>query len=561
MIWKFWPIYILQQEIGESALRDVEEILPLLDTDGGSLFFDSTKTSLVKLIAATAPEDYFKKKSNLGKCLNFLSPDAFDVLQDALGLKKNKQTPKATNLVVNDISASNHNYQIFCRLFDIPARFQIEISIKPPSRVTISGPTKAHPVEIYKPYKVLKHYQADIFYRTTREMEAPMSRLIMQMPTGSGKTRTAMEVIAEHFKSAVTPNSKKQRQVIWLSNSKELCEQSIECFTEVWEHVGTHDVEVHRVWGGHKILKHSNFDGELQFIVASFQTIWPLLEKAEQNFLEIFEKTTLLVVDEAHIAVANTYAKTIRKIAGMSHCKILGLTATPGRTNEDEVGALSDLFRKKIVELRDPSGIWDNSIKYLRSIDVLSKVEYEPLIVNSNVDFTKKEVEDLVSQFEYSESILKKIGASKARSAEILSRLIVDLNAGSSVILFAPSLSNSKFIASMLIFLGYNAAHVDGTTSPASRDYFISKFLQKDVQILCNYGVLTTGFDAPKTDVVCIARPTKSPVLYSQMIGRGLRGPAVGGTKSCKIIEIRDNFLNQGTQDDLYEYFDDYWIN
>ena len=112
----------------------------------------------------------------------------------------------------------------------------------------------------------------------------------------------------------------------------------------------------------------------------------------------------------------------------------------------------------------------------------------------------------------------------------------------------------------MLIFLGYDAAHVDGSTSPASRDYFISKFLQKDVQILCNYGVLTTGFDAPKTDVVCIARPTKSPVLYSQMIGRGLRGPAVGGTKSCKIIEVRDNFLNQGTQDDLYEYFDDYWV-
>ena len=75
---------------------------------------------------------------------------------------------------------------------------------------------------------------------------------------------------------------------------------------------------------------------------------------------------------------------------------------------------------------------------------------------------------------------------------------------------------------------------------------------------MCNYGVLATGFDAPTVDVVCIARPTKSPVLYSQMIGRGLRGQSYG-TEQCLVLEVLDNFVGQPNQDGLYSQFKDYW--
>ena len=81
-----------------------------------------------------------------------------------------------------------------------------------------------------------------------------------------------------------------------------------------------------------------------------------------------------------------------------------------------------------------------------------------------------------------------------------------------------------------------------------------------DLNILLNYGVLTTGFDAPKTDVVFIARPTASIVLYSQIIGRGLRGPNIGGTKECKIINVKDNIVGLPNYDKIYEYFDDYYV-
>ena len=62
-------------------------------------------------------------------------------------------------------------------------------------------------------------------------------------------------------------------------------------------------------------------------------------------------------------------------------------------------------------------------------------------------------------------------------------------------------------------------------------------------RVLCNYGVLTTGFDAPRTSAVLIARPTKSLVLYSQMVGRGIRGVRAGGNDSAEIVTIIDQGL------------------
>ena len=66
-------------------------------------------------------------------------------------------------------------------------------------------------------------------------------------------------------------------------------------------------------------------------------------------------------------------------------------------------------------------------------------------------------------------------------------------------------------------------------------------FKNKNLQVLCNDRLISTGFDAPKTDTIIIAKPTFSIVLYSQIIGRGLRGPEIGGTDYCKIIDVKDN--------------------
>ena len=81
----------------------------------------------------------------------------------------------------------------------------------------------------------------------------------------------------------------------------------------------------------------------------------------------------------------------------------------------------------------------------------------------------------------------------------------------------------------------------------------------KKFDVIVNYGILTTGFDAPNVGAVIIARPTASIVLYSQMIGRGLRGPRVGGKAECNVLDVVDNIAGFGTEAEVYSYFSDYW--
>ena len=82
---------------------------------------------------------------------------------------------------------------------------------------------------------------------------------------------------------------------------------------------------------------------------------------------------------------------------------------------------------------------------------------------------------------------------------------------------------------------------VTSETNRDDRRKFIEEFKNsEDVQILVNYGVLTTGFDAPKANVAIIARPTDSIILYHQMIGRVARGKKQGGNEFCKIITVVD---------------------
>ena len=157
---------------------------------------------------------------------------------------------------------------------------------------------------------------------------------------------------------------------------------------------------------------------------------------------------------------------------------------------------------------------------------------------------------------------MKEIGNDDVRNLEIVKRIDREFTQGKpQMIFFACSIEQSKFICSLLVYLGYKAAHVDGGTEKPMRQKLISDFRNGGIQVICNYGVLSTGFDAPKTDVVFISRPPRSIVLYSQMIGRGLRGLAIGGTDKCKVITVRDNIVGLPDEDDIFEYFDEYFEN
>lgn len=105
---------------------------------------------------------------------------------------------------------------------------------------------------------------------------------------------------------------------------------------------------------------------------------------------------------------------------------------------------------------------------------------------------------------------------------------------------------------------GYSAAFIDSDTKISLRRRMIAEFKNKNIQFLFNYGVLTTGFDAPKVEYIVLARPIRSEILYEQIIGRGIRGPKFGGTELCTIIDFFDNSIIQG-EPRSFERFRDYW--
>ena len=100
----------------------------------------------------------------------------------------------------------------------------------------------------------------------------------------------------------------------------------------------------------------------------------------------------------------------------------------------------------------------------------------------------------------------------------------------------------------------YPAAAIDHRTEPSVRRRYVDRFRRGGLQVLANFRVLTQGFDAPATRAIYVARPTFSPNVYQQMIGRGLRGPLNGGKERCLIVNVRDNWITYGDKLAFYEF-------
>ena len=549
-MWIYWSTKDLQQEIGDQNLTFLSDVIPALEQSEAASNFISTRSKLASLVESLQDHDYFRKKSNLKKCLLRVPTEKMAELRVSVDFSVEHGDLDA---LIKKIYSSQANYEIFASVFDLDSRFLTSDKAAVPAWFDNFEASIEQPKHLIKPFKTLKSYQSDCSVRLNEIFRPQMSRAILQMPTGSGKTRTASEIIAEHLKESGL------RQVVWLANTRELVEQAIQCMNEVWDHVGTRRCRFNRAWDGNLSKIPDWSDEECVFTVMSLQSGWKLVDEDYDGFRELFAQTTLVVVDEAHIAVAPTYSKVIRSFVRCAQCKVLGLTATPGRTIEDENYELSDLFFGNICSLEDPDRSRDNAIAFLRSIGVMSEAFHQPLIYQTNINLTAAEKRNLETGSDYSEKLLTQLGSDTNRTLAVIQMLKNLLDQNARIIMFAPSVENSFLVSAILVFLGYRSVHVSGKTPSKTRDSLIQKFVSGEYQIMCNYGVLATGFDAPTVDVVCIARPTKSPVLYSQMIGRGLRGPSVGGTEQCLVLEVLDNFVGQPDQDGLYSQFKDYW--
>ena len=549
-MWQYWSTRELQEEIGNDNLDFLVQVIPAVSDSEDSTSFIANKKKLAALVETLQDHNYFRSNTNLEKCLFRLPPEERYKLCLNLGYSDSKVELKS---LCKKISSNQTNYENFIKTFNLDERFLSTNVIKLDPFFENQAASSVNPKTITKPFKNLKDFQVKCFSDSMKLLSPPLARAILQMPTGSGKTRTASELISEHLNEAGI------RQVVWLANTRELCEQAIQCMNEVWDHIGRRTCRFNRIWDANfsKIPDWSNY--ECVFSVMSLQNGWSFLKNDPDNFNQLFGSSTLVIVDEAHISVAPTYSEVIRTIARVSQCRILGLTATPGRTLESGASILSDLFFGNICSLKDPDKNRNNTIAYLRSIGVMAHAFHQELPYFPDIELNSNEKLGLLDGADYSDRLLSNLGQDALRTVAVIEKLKNLLNQKAKIIMFAPSVQNSFLTSAILTLLGYKSVHLSGKTPVKTRDALIEKFLNEEYQIICNYGVLATGFDAPKVDVVCIARPTLSSVLYSQMIGRGLRGPAVGGTDQCVILEIHDNFVGQENQDGLYKSFKDYW--
>jgi DNA repair protein RadD len=358
-------------------------------------------------------------------------------------------------------------------------------------------------------------------------------RVLLHMPTGSGKTRTAMNIIADLFRS------KEPSLVIWLAASEELCQQAVDEFEKAWSFLGNRALPIYRFWGNKNIDPSSIKEG---LIVAGLSKIVRATSSTDghQFITQLAKKVSLVVMDEAHQAIAETY-KWILDLLVTNDCKLLGLSATPGRTWNDmtEDEKLSQFFYKRKVILEVEG--YENPVDYLVDEGYLANVNYRTLMhKNPPSGFLIDN-----NTMDLSTSFLSRIGKDEERNLIIIQAAERMAKIHKRIIIFAPSVECSDMFAFILKSRGYQAYSVTGNTSSILRKKIIEDYKNEDtsVKILCNYGVLTTGFDAPKTSAAIIGRPTISLVLYSQMIGRAIRGIKAGGNHEADVITIIDQGL------------------
>jgi superfamily II DNA or RNA helicase len=362
--------------------------------------------------------------------------------------------------------------------------------------------------------------------------------VLLHMPTGAGKTRTAMHVISLFLRHQAADDE----VVIWLAHTEELCEQAAEEFGNAWQQLGDRPVCTFRHFGPHRVDLNAVSGG---ILVASLQKLYRDSRARQAEFIQLGRRSPLVVMDEAHSAIAPTYQHLLNLLTATRGMKtaILGLSATPGRAGiaPEESRRLADFFAWNKVTLQVPG--YSSPVDYLQEQGYLSKAEYIPLRppTEAGVKVSATEEQQIREGLDIPDSVVQRLETNDRRNLLILTRVIQEADRGGKILLYACSVEHANILANLLVVKGYKAAAVSSRTPPDRRRKVIASYRDSDaVQILTNYDVLTTGFDAPRTNVAVITRPTRSVVLYSQMVGRAARGPKAGGNPTCRIITVID---------------------
>lgn len=357
------------------------------------------------------------------------------------------------------------------------------------------------------------------------------------MPTGGGKTVVATGWELEH-------HVRRYGRVLWLAHRRSLLRQAHGTF--------------HRLGNMAYPKEHLNL-----ITISSLDAKWPMVTKEHDvvissmqsavlegnwDFVELFlhesEHGVFVIVDEAHHAAAPGYARLLRRLKKRG-CKILGLTATPVRGDDEDQRRLAALFDESIVYQISRQRLVDANILAVPCFEtVKTRIEVER-------DFTAADYKYLERFGEIAPAVLNRLALNAPRNKLIVKQYLDNQHRYGPTIVFAADTLHCRTLAEEFQKAGVNADYV--TYDRPDAQAVISRFQErKGPDVLVNVEMLTEGFDAPHTRTVFIARPTRSEVLLTQMVGRALRGTQANGNEKAFLVTFLDTWNQFNVLDPEY---------
>jgi hypothetical protein len=385
------------------------------------------------------------------------------------------------------------------------------------------------------------------------EENASYSTLVV-LPTGGGKTYTASTWLLRHALD-------KRKKILWLAHRQTLLDQAAESFQKFAYAAEIPHIPFFRyriVSGSSNHDKTINIDPKDDLLIISKDSIGRESNLARLAPWLAGEKEVFLVVDEAHHSTAKTYRRVIDFVKEkVEHVKLIGLTATPFRTAENEQGLLARIYKDGVSGGRSKKndiGIaYKVDLKELINRQILSHPHFETYYTDEEYgkDLGLEALESIQHLDTLSPELSQSIAESGPRNKLIVDTYLKKADEYGQTIVFAVSIDHAIALAKLFNKAGIRAEYIVSsikdmgtgvTISAKENDRKLEAFRSGDVEVLVNVNILTEGVDLPMTKTVFLARPTVSTILMTQMIGRALRGEKAGGTSMAYIVSFVDNW-------------------
>ena len=404
-------------------------------------------------------------------------------------------------------------------------------------------------IEVEGPFQLpsLHPYQRKIVTKVRELISSNGSHVerrgMISLPTGSGKTRVAVQSIVEAIREDGFSDG-----ILWVADRDELCEQAVESWQQVWRSEGLQGsrLRISRMWGGQPTPLPT---ADMHVIVATIQTLSARIARQPDKY-EFLSDFKLLVFDEAHRSVTPTFTSVMQEL-GLTRWRraqepiLIGLTATPyrGRDERETERLVNRYGSNRLDEGAFKSADPERVIGELQEMGVLAKAGHAT-IQGGQFHLSGNEVRLSENVPWLPQSVERRIADDTGRTRRIIEAYKSHVSPDWPTLIFATSVEHSKTIAALLTEGGLSARAVSAETDTSVRRRIVERFRAGQINVLVNYGIFREGFDAPKTKAIIVARPVYSPNLYFQMVGRGLRGVKNGGNDRCLILNVRDNIDN-----------------